>query len=326
MQQRTVGDTGIAVSALGLGCMALSSIYRPTDDDSAVSVVQRAIDLGVTHIDTSDAYGSGHNEQLLSRALAGRRDQVFLATKFGQMLENGKRVVRGDPQYVRESCDASLARLGIDHIDLYYIHRVDPHVPVEETVGAMAGLVEAGKIGHIGVSEAAPSTIRRANGAYPLAAVQVEYSLWTRFPEDEIFEVCTELGIAFVAYSPIGRGFLSGTIKATEDLDESDRRRGHPRFSQENIDLNLKMLQTLQDVAIGHGASPTQVALAWVLAQGDFILPIPGTTSIGHLEENVAAAEIVLTTDELSELSLVFAADRVSGDRYPAAALAKVQI
>lgn len=326
MLQRSVGNTGVTVSAMGLGCMALSGTYRPSDDDSGVSLVHRAIELGVTHLDTSNAYGWGHNETLLGRALAGRRDQVFLASKFGQAMEDGKRVVHGEPQYVRDSCDQSLARLKTDYIDLYYIHRVDPTVPVEETVGAMAGLVAAGKVRHLGISEAAPATIRRAHAVHPLAAVQTEYSLWTRFAEEEIFGVCDELGISYVAYAPIGRGFLSGEIKGTEDLDETDRRRQHPRFAQENIDHNKLMLQALQDVAVNHGISPSQVALAWLLAQRDFLLPIPGTTSISHLEENVAATAVTLTDEELALLSETFDPARTAGDRYPTAALAKVQI
>lgn len=326
MHTRTVGTGGVEVSAIGLGCMALSSSYRTIDDESAIALVHRALDLGVTHLDTSDAYGSGHNERLLGQALAGRRDQVYLATKFGQLTENGKRIVRGDAPYVRQACDASLGRLGVDYIDLYYAHRIDPTVPIEETIGAMAELVDAGKVRALGVSEAAPATIRRAHAAHPLAAVQIEYSLWTRFAEEEIFAVCEELGLGYVAYSPVGRGFLSGTIKSVDDLDESDRRRQHPRFAQENIDKNAVMLQALQDVAVVHGVSPSQVALAWVLAQRDFLLPIPGTTSQAHLEENVAAAEIQLTDDEIAQLGEVFAPGSTAGDRYPAGALAKVQI
>ncbi len=326
MLQRSVGNTGVTVSAMGLGCMALSGTYRPSDDDSGIALIHRAIELGINHLDTSNAYGWGHNETLLGRALAGRRDQVFLASKFGQAMEDGKRVVHGEPQYVRDSCDQSLARLKTDYIDLYYIHRVDPTVPVEETVGAMADLVAAGKVRHLGISEAAPATIRRAHAVHPLAAVQTEYSLWTRFAEEEIFGVCDELGISYVAYAPIGRGFLSGEIKGTEDLDETDRRRQHPRFAQENIDQNKVMLQALQDVAVNHGISPSQVALAWLLAQRDFLLPIPGTTSISHLEENVAATAVSLTDQELSLLSATFDPARTAGDRYPTAALAKVQI
>ncbi len=326
MEQRRLGATDIYLPAIGLGCMALSSTYRDTEDDSAVALVHRALELGVTHLDTSDAYGWGHNEALLARALAGRREEVFLATKFGQLMEDGKRIVRGDAAYVQAACEASLSRLGVDHIDLYYAHRIDPSVPIEETIGAMAALVEAGKVRHIGVSEAAPGTIRAAHAAHPLAAVQIEYSLWTRFAEEEIFGVCEELGIGYVAYSPIGRGFLSGTIKATEDLTTGDRRRDHPRFSQENIDQNVEMLQALQDVAVAHGASPAQISLAWVLAQKGYLLPIPGTTSVAHLEENVAAGEITLTGDEIQRLDEAFAPGRIAGDRYPAGALAKVQL
>lgn len=326
MEQRRLGTTDIYLPAIGLGCMALSSTYRDTEDDSAVALVHRALELGVTHLDTSDAYGWGHNETLLGRALAGRRDQVFLATKFGQLMEDGKRIVRGDAAYVQAACEASLSRLRVDHIDLYYAHRIDPSVPIEETIGAMAALVEAGKVRHIGVSEAAPGTIRAAHATHPLAAVQIEYSLWTRFAEEEIFGVCEELGIGYVAYSPIGRGFLSGTIKATDDLEAGDRRRDHPRFSQENIDQNVKMLQALQDVAVAHGASPSQISLAWALAQKDYLLPIPGTTSVAHLEENVAAGEITLTGDEIQRLDEAFAPGRTAGDRYPAGALAKVQL
>lgn len=326
MQQRDVGTTGTQVGAMGLGCMALSGTYRPSSDESGIALIHRALEIGVTHLDTSNAYGWGHNEKLLGQALAGRRDSVFLATKFGQAMEDGKRVVHGEPQYVRDSCDASLERLGTDHIDLYYIHRVDPTLPVEETVGAMAELVEAGKVRHIGISEAAPATIRRAHAVHPLAAVQTEYSLWTRFAEEEIFSVCQELDISYVAYAPVGRGFLTGVIKGTGDMDEGDRRHGHPRFTQENIDHNASLLQKLKDVAVAHGSSPSQVALAWVLAQGDFLLPIPGTTSIAHLEENVAAAALKLTQSEIAELSEVFDPAKIAGDRYPAVALAKVQI
>ena len=326
MRQRNVGSTEQSVSAIGLGCMALSSAYRPTGDAEASALIERALDLGVTHLDSADTYGWGHNERLLGRVLADRRDQVYLASKFGQLVADGVRAVRGDPEYVRTSCEASLERLGIDHIDLYYLHRVDPKVPIEETIGAMAELVEAGKVRHIGISEAAPSTIRRAHATHPLATVQSEYSLWTRFVEDEVLAVCSELGIGFVPYSPIGRGFLSGVIKSTGDLHEEDRRRGLPRFEQENIELNASLLEVLTDVAVEQGASTTQIALAWVLAQGEFILPIPGTTSISHLEENVAAAEIELSDGVLDRLSTAFDPGRVAGARYPRAALDKVDL
>ena len=326
MQQRLVGTTGVRVGAMGLGCNALSGTYRSTDDERGIALVHRAMELGVTHFDTSDTYGGGHNEQLLGRAFAGRREEVFLASKFGQLTENGKRTVRGDAEYVRRACDASLGRLGVDHIDLYYAHRIDPNVPLEETIGAMSELVEAGKVRYLGVSEAAPGTIRRAHETHPLTAVQIEYSLWTRFAEEEHFGVCAELGISFVPYAPMGRGFLSGEIKSFEDLEEHDRRRHHPRFAQENIDQNVTMLQTLQDVAVDHGVSPSQVALAWVLAQGEFMLPIPGTTSTDHLEENVAAVDIRLSAQDLAALDAAFAPDRVAGPRYPDASMARVQL
>lgn len=327
MQQRNVGSTGLSVGAVGLGGMALSSIYHPTDDDSSVALMHHALDIGVTHVDTADAYGGGHNERLFGRALASRRDAVFLATKFGQMqTADGQRVVNGRPEYVVAACDASLERLGCDTIDLYYLHRVDPDVPIEETVGAMAGLITAGKVRHIGVSEAAPGTVRRAHATHPIAAIQVEFSLWTRFPEDELLPLCEELDIGYVAYSPLGRGFLTGTIKDAGDLGEGDRRHAHPRFSGESIEKNVQLLQALQDVAVEHGASPAQAALAWVLSKSDRILPIPSTTSTVHLEENVAAADIELTADEIDHLGSVFARDAVAGDRYPAGALTKVQL
>ena len=326
MKQRNVGATGLSVGAVGLGGMALSSIYHPTEDAGSIALVHRALDLGVTHIDTADAYGGGHNERLFGKALASRRDSVYLASKFGQLMtSDGHRIVNGRPEYVVAACDASLERLGCDSIDLYYQHRVDTEVPIEETVGAMAGLVAAGKVRHIGLSEAAPETVRRAHATHPLAAIQVEYSLWTRFPEDELIPLCDELDIGFVAYSPLGRGFLTGTIKDAGDLSENDRRNSHPRFSAENISRNVELLQVLQDVAVDHGVAPAQVALAWVMAQSERILPIPSTTSPIHLEENVAAADIDLGDDDLERLGAVFAPDAVAGDRYPAGALAKVQ-
>ncbi len=327
MRQRNVGSTGEAVGAVGLGGMALSSIYHPTDDESSVALMHHALECGVTHLDTADAYGGGHNERLFGKALGSRRDSVFLATKFGNVsTPEGQRIVNGRPEYVAAACDASLERLGCETIDLYYQHRVDPDVPIEETVGAMAGLVAAGKVRHLGLSEAAPATVRRAHATHPIAAIQVEYSLWTRFPEDELLPLCDELEIAYVAYSPLGRGFLTGTIKDAGDLSEDDRRRAHPRFSGESIEKNVQLLQALQDVAVEHGASPAQVALAWVLSRSERILPIPSTTSTVHLSENVAAAEIELTADEIDRLGSVFAADAVAGDRYPAGALNKVQL
>jgi aryl-alcohol dehydrogenase-like predicted oxidoreductase len=327
MIQRRVGAAGPEVGAIGLGGMALSSVYYPTDDASATALIRRAVELGVTHFDTSDFYGAGHNERLFGNALRADRDSVLIATKFGNMRHpDGTRSVNGRPEYVVQACDASLARLGMDTIDLYYIHRVDPATPVEETVGAMAGLVEAGKVRYLGISEAAPATVRRAHAAHGLAAVQVEYSLWTRFPEDELIPLCDELGMAYVAYSPLGRGFLTGTIKGVGDLSDGDDRRGFPRFREKTIEKNVRLLQTIQDVAVAHGASLAQVALAWVLAQSPRILTIPSTTVTHHLEENLAACDIELTADELGLLGDAFARENIAGERYGAGGLAAVQI
>ncbi len=326
MNLRPLGPGGPAVSAIGLGGMSLSSIYHATDDAAAAKVIEGARDLGITHFDTADAYGAGHNERLFGQVLGTHRDGVFVASKFGQRpnAEDG-RTVNGTPEYVREACDASLARLGFETIDLYYQHRVDPEVPIEETVGAMGELVSAGKVRYIGLSEAAPTTIRKAHAAFPITAVQTEYSLWTRFVEDETLAVCDELGIGFVAYAPLGRGFLSGTIKDQEDLDPDDRRRAHPRFQREAIEHNQDLLRVLQDVAVTHGASPSQIAIAWVLAQGDHIVPIPGTTRLSHLEENAGAVDIALTPDQVEALRSVFEDGTVEGERYPAGAAAKLQ-
>jgi aryl-alcohol dehydrogenase-like predicted oxidoreductase len=304
--------------------MGLNSNYTETNDADAQRVVNRAIDMGMTHLDTADAYTGGKNETLLSHVLRNRRDEVMLASKFGQLTEDGKRIVRGTPEYVKAACDASLQRLGIDVIDLYYAHRIDPDVPVEETVGAMSELVTAGKVRWLGLSEAAPETVRRAHAVHPLAALQAEYSLWTRFAEDEHFANCEELGIAYVAYAPLGRGFLSGTIKSAGDLRDGDGRQAHPRFSAENIDKNIKKMDTLTDVAVELGASPAQVALAWVLARQPFLHVIPGTTSIAHMEENVRATGLTLTDQQVSRLANSF--DEVAGERYPGPALKKVQL
>jgi aryl-alcohol dehydrogenase-like predicted oxidoreductase len=327
MLQRQVGSDGPEVGVIGLGGMALSSIYHPTDDATALGQLQRAVELGVTHFDTSDAYGDGHNERLFGDALRPSRDPLFVATKFGNIrYPDGSRGVDGRPEYVVKACEDSLNRLGIETIDLFYIHRVDPKTPVEETIGAMAGLIEAGKVRHLGISEAAPTTVRRAHATSPLSAVQVEYSLWTRFAEKELIPMCEELGIAFVAYSPLGRGFLTGTIKGVGDLGEGDRRLGHPRFEPDNLQRNLELLQALQDVAPVHGVSAAQVALGWILAQSASILVIPSTTSRSHLEENVDAGALVLTDDEVARLGEVFAPERIAGERYGADGLAMVQI
>lgn len=325
MHQRTVGtDT---ISAIGLGGAALASSYHRIEPDEAVLLIHRAIELGIDHIDMSDLYGWGGGEQILGRALVGHRDELFLATKFGQLMadDGTTRIVRGDRAYVHECIDRSLGRLGIDHVDLYYAHRVDPQVPVEETVGAMAELVEAGKVRHIGICEAAPDTIRRAHAVHPLAAVQAEYSLWTRFAEESHFDVCEELGIAYVAFSPVGRGFLTGEIKSQEQIDAGDLRAKHPRFKQENIDANIGLVQTITDVAIANGVSNSQVAIAWALAQRPFIIPIPGTTKIAHLESNAAAADITLSAEDLHRLGQAFDPALIHGDRMPAYAMEKLQ-
>ena len=324
MKNRKLGAVGPEVPELGLGCMGLSSNYTETDDDEAIRTVHRAIDLGVTHFDTADAYAAGHNERVVGAALKGRRDEVTIATKFGQLTEDGKQIVRATPEYVKSACDASLERLGIDTIDLYYAHRIDPNVPVEETVGAMSELVDAGKVRWLGLSEAAPETVRKGHAVHRLAAVQAEFSLWTRFAEEEHFDVCEELDISFVAYAPLGRGFLSGTIKSAGDLREGDRRQAHPRFSAENIDSNIKKIDTLNDVAVEVGASPAQVAIAWILARRPFLHSIPGTTSISHLEENLRSSEVTLTDEQVERLAASF--DIVAGDRYPAGAMKKLQL
>jgi aryl-alcohol dehydrogenase-like predicted oxidoreductase len=322
-----MGSGGPSVNAVGLGGMALSSIYHPTDDESASALLRRAVELGVDHFDTSDAYGNGHNERLFGEALGQDRSNVFLATKFGNIRHpDGSRSVDGRPEYVAAACDASLTRLGVDVIDLYYIHRVDPNTPIEETMGALSELVSAGKVRHLGISEAAPATIRRAHAVHPLAATQVEFSLWTRFGEDELIPLCEELGIAYVAYSPLGRGFLTGTVKSVGDLSESDRRHGHPRFAAENIEANLELIRVVQDVAVAHGSSPSQVALAWVLERSGVMHVIPSTSSIAHLEENVAAGSLDLPAEDLDRLTAAFDPANVAGDRYNAGGLAKVQI
>jgi aryl-alcohol dehydrogenase-like predicted oxidoreductase len=318
MENRTLGSAGLEVSAEGLGCMGMSEFYGSADQAEAKDVIARALDLGVTFIDTADMYGPFTNEKLVGEAIADRRGEVVLATKFGNVRsENGERLgVRGDPDYVRASCEASLRRLGVERIDLYYQHRVDPDVPIEETVGAMGELVEQGKVAHLGLSEAAPETIRRAHATHPIAALQTEYSLWSRDPEDEILPTLRELGIGFVAYSPLGRGFLTGRFRSVEDLDEDDFRRHSPRFQGENFDRNLGLLSRVEEIAKERGIGAGQLALAWVMAQGEDVVPIPGTKHREYLEQNVAAAEVELSAEDLRRIDEAAPHGSAAGDRY----------
>jgi aryl-alcohol dehydrogenase-like predicted oxidoreductase len=302
----------------------MTSIYGPADDAESLRTLERAAELGVTLIDTSDAYGNGKNEELLARAMPKIRGRIVLASKFGNIRRDGKPDVDGRPDYVIEACEASLRRLGVEVIDLYFQHRVDPSVPIEDTVGAMSRLVEQGKARWLGLSEAGPETIRRANATHPIAALQTEYSLWTRDVETEILPLCRELGIGFVAYSPLGRGFLTATLGSPGDLADNDRRHDHPRFAEENFSKNLPLLGTLRQVASTHDATPAQVALAWLLSRGDDIAPIPGTKRVARLEENAGAVEITLSAAELNALDQGFPPGVTSGDRYPAGQLARL--
>ena len=317
MQTRKLAQ--LEVSALGLGCMGMSEFYGTADEGEAIATIHRAVELGVTFLDTADMYGPFTNEQLVGRAIADRRDQVVLATKFGnERNPDGSWIgINGSPEYVRTACDASLERLGVDHIDLYYQHRVDLDTPIEETVGAMKELVEAGKVKHLGLSEAAPDTIRRAHAVHPITALQTEYSLWSRDPEDEILPTVRELGIGFVAYSPLGRGFLSGQIRSVDDLPENDFRRHGPRFQGDNFQRNLGLVAQVEEIAAEKGVTPSQLALAWVLAQGEDIVPIPGTKRVRYLEENAAAADLTLTAEDLARLEEAFPKGATAGDRYP---------
>ena len=318
MDRRRLGAQGLETSAIGLGCMGMSEFYGTADEGEGLRTIQRALELGIDFLDTADMYGPFTNEKLVGRAIQGRRDEVVIATKFGNVRSReGERLgIRGDRLYVLAACDASLQRLGTDHIDLYYQHRVDPDTPIEETVGAMAELVEAGKVRYLGLSEASPETIRRAHGVHPITALQSEYSLWTRDPEAEVLTTLRELGIGFVAYSPLGRGFLSGRFRSPDDLPEDDFRRENPRFQGKNFNRNLELVERVEELAAEKDVTPGQLALAWVLAQGDDIVPIPGTTHVEHLEENVAALEIELTDDDLRELESVFPMGAAAGDRY----------
>ncbi len=319
MKSTTLGPAGPTVSVLGLGCMGMSAFYGARDDAESLRTLDRALELGVSFWDTSDMYGPHTNERLLARALEGRRDDVFLATKFGIKLDPDdpkKRSIDGTPDYVRSACEDSLGRLGTDHIDLYYQHRVDPDTPIEETVGAMAELVAQGKVRHLGLSEAGAETIRRAHAVHPITAVQSEYSLWSRDIEDEVIPTLVELGIALVPYSPLGRGFLSGEIRSLDDLDEDDYRRFSPRFQGENFEKNLAVVDAVKVLADEKGVTSSQLALAWVMAQGDHVVPIPGTKRVKYLEENAAATEVELTPEELARIT--GALPQPEGDRYDA--------
>ena len=322
--RRRLGRSDLEVSALGLGCMGMSEFYGPADDTASLAVLNHAVDIGINFLDTADMYGVGRNEMLLARLLQTRRDEVVIATKFGnKRAPDGAFLgVNGSPDYVRQCCDASLKRLGVDHIDLYYQHRVDRGVPIEETVGAMAELVRAGKVRHLGLSEAAPATIRRAQAVHPIAALQTEYSLWTRDVEAEILPLCQQLGIGLVPYSPLGRGFLTGAIRDTGQLAADDWRRNNPRFQAENLAHNLALVDAVTALAAARGCTPAQLALAWLLSRGPQVVPIPGTRSIARLDENAASAALTLTADELARLAAVLALQPVAGTRYPALAMA----
>jgi aryl-alcohol dehydrogenase-like predicted oxidoreductase len=319
--RRALGSSGINVSAIGLGCMGMSAFYSSRDDAESEATLRRAVEIGVDFFDTADMYGAGANEDLVGRVLANVRDDLVIATKFGNRPEVPERPVDGRPEYVRAACDASLQRLHMTTIDLYYQHRVDPQVPIEETVGAMADLVADGKVRYLGLSEAAPETVRRANAVHPIVALQTEYSLWTRDAEEAILPLCRELGISFVAYSPLGRGFLTGRFRSSQDLPEDDNRRKHPRFADENIESNLRLVEAVETIAARKNKTPAQIALAWVLTGGDDVIPIPGTKRRSYLEDNVAALDVELTEEELGELDGAFPPGAAAGTRYPEPAM-----
>ena len=328
MRMRKLGNSTLTASSIGLGLMSMSGTYGKSDDQESLGVIHRAIDLGINHLDSSDMYGWGQNEELLGRAIKGKRDRVLVTTKFGQVRSpDGKaNLIDGRPAYVAEACDASLKRLGVDVIDLYYQHRVDPKVPIEETVGGMSRLVERGKVRFLGLSEAAPETIRRAQAVHPISAVQSEYSLLYRQPAEDTIAACRELGISFIAYSPIGRGLLSAKIKQAGDMPEDDRRRQHPRFQDGNLEHNIGLVRRIEEIAREKGVTPAQLALAWLLAQGEDILPIPGTKRRSYLEENVEALSINLTKNDLERISEAMPPGAAAGSRYPEAQMKSVHI
>jgi len=328
MRMRKLGNSSLTASSIGLGLMSMSGTYGKSDDQECIGVIHRALDLGINHLDSSDMYGWGQNEELLGRAIKGKRDRVLVATKFGQVRSpDGKgNLVDGRPAYVAEACDASLKRLGVDVIDLYYQHRVDPKVPIEDTVGGMSRLIERGKVRFLGLSEAAPETVRRAQAVHPISAVQSEYSLLYRQPGEDTIATCRELGISFIAYSPLGRGLLSARIKQAGDIPEDDRRRQHPRFQDQNLEHNLGLVRRIEEIAREKGATPSQLALAWLLAQGEDILPIPGTKHRSYLEENVEALSISLSKDDLARINEAMPPGAAAGSRYPEAQMKGVNI
>jgi aryl-alcohol dehydrogenase-like predicted oxidoreductase len=316
MERRTLGQ-GLEVSAQGLGCMGMSAWYGPTDEEESIATIRRAPELGIDLLDTADVYGQGANEELVGKAIAGRREEYVIATKFGnRWFEDGRRTIEGSPEYIHQAIDASLQRLGVDYVDLYYQHRVDADTPIEETVGALAELVEAGKVKHIGLSEAGAATIRRAHAVHPITALQSEWSLWTRDPEGEVLDTVRELGIGFVAYSPLGRGFLAGRFSSPDELGEDDFRRRHPRMSGENVERNRALADKVRELAEAKGCTAAQLALAWVLSRGNDVVPIPGTKRREYLEQNAAASELELKADELRELDEAFPPDAAAGQRY----------